>query len=73
MTKIDQFFLHFIAHIIRNSDLFNFFSISCDSWDISNNIDLFLTVCDNSVITYIKKFRFSRGEAWPRGQHTMRR
>ncbi len=53
MTQND-WFLQCVAHIIRNSDLFKFLLYLVHSGDIINNIYYFLTVCDNSVMTYVK-------------------
>jgi hypothetical protein len=59
-TQIAQFFTVFLSSGIQNC--LNFYSILYGSRDISNNMYLFLTVCDNSVMTYIAKFRFSNFE-----------
>ncbi len=44
-----------VSHILRDSDLLNLYSILYGSWDIRNIIYLFLTVCDNSLMTFIEK------------------
>ncbi len=59
MTKTDQFFtVHSLCIPLGIRIFLNFLSILHDSWDMTNNIYLFLIVCDNSVIVCNEKLSF---------------
>ncbi len=60
----------FISHTVNNSDVLKLLytvDISRGFRDEKRYLYLFLTVCDNSEMTYIEKFRFAYSEMFQNG------
>ncbi len=59
MTETDQFLTVYSLYYWKLGTFYFFlFYILYVSWDITNNIYLFLAVCDNSLMVWEEKFKF---------------
>ncbi len=58
MTETDQFLTVYKLYCQELGAFKIFLSISYVSWDITSNINLFLTVCDNCVMVWEEKLKF---------------
>ncbi len=58
MTKTDQFLTVYSLYCSKLGTFKFFLYILYVSWDITNNIYLFLTVCDNSLMVWEEKLQF---------------
>ncbi len=59
MTKTDQFLTVYSLYSLKVRNFLHFFIyILYVSWDITNNINLFLTVCDISLMVWEEKLKF---------------